>query len=700
MYFSLILLVSLISFQWISKTSLSGKVTDAETGEELPFANVKIEKNGVLITGTTTDLNGFYEVNLEPGTYDVTIAFVGFDEQQIQGVRVMANKMNKLDVQLSAGVTLSEVVVMDYSVPLVEAESCSQGQTITSKEIQQLPSRNMDALSSSTAGLKSKKNKKLSKAKPRGSKTNPNSNYLDGIRVLEITAPRTLPPPPPPPVIEEVPAEEIVIEESPDFKDQDIDAEPQTDEKKKEPAKEPETGEDYAQIVENKFIKPSEEAFSTFSIDVDNASYSNIRRFITSNYRPPADAVRIEEMINYFNYDYPLPEDEHPFHIETELGDCPWNKEHHLLQIGLQGDYIPFEQSPPNNLVFLIDVSGSMSNPNKLPLLKEAFKILVDKLRPEDKVSIVVYAGAAGLVLPPTSGDKKSTIKDAINRLNAGGSTAGGAGINLAYQKAKEQLLPKGNNRVILATDGDFNVGISNREGLETLIEEKREEGIYISVLGFGMGNYKDDRLETLADKGNGNYAYIDNLAEAKKVFSTELVGTLLTIAKDVKIQIEFNPQLVNSYRLIGYENRMLAKEDFDDDTKDAGELGSAHSVTALYELDLSNKAEKLTERDTTVTIKFRYKPPRSNKSILMKHTHLGKPVLLKATSNNFRFAAAVAGFGMLLRDSQYKGKLNAKMVKDLAWNAKGDDPFGYRSEFIELVKMSDKIGVFSFSNR
>ena len=347
------------------------------------------------------------------------------------------------------------------------------------------------------------------------------------------------------------------------------------------PGEEPYT-EEYDRIYENPFLEAEGNPLSTFSIDVDTASYANSRRFLRNGQLPPKDAVRIEEFINYFNYDYPAPTGEDPFSINCELSACPWNDKHELLLIGLQGKKVEVAQFPPNNLVFLADVSGSMNRPNKLPLLKASLRLLVDKIRPEDKVALVVYAGSARMVLNSTSGKNKRKITEAIDSLRAGGSTAGGAGIRLAYQIAKDNFMPKGNNRIILATDGDFNIGRSSIAEMTRLIESKRDDGIFLTVLGFGMGNYKDSKMETLADKGNGNYAYIDNIREAKKALVTEMGGTLYTIAKDVKLQLEFNPATVSSYRLIGYENRMLKKEDFNDDKKDAGELGAGHRVTAL----------------------------------------------------------------------------------------------------------------------
>ncbi len=468
--------------------------------------------------------------------------------------------------------------------------------------------------------------------------------------------------------------------------------------------------EGYDHIVENPFLKTNDNPLSTFSIDVDAASYANIRRFINDGRLPPAGAVRIEEMINYFNYSYPQPQGDAPFSINTEISNCPWNAQHTLVMIGLQGKKISTQNLPASNLVFLIDVSGSMYEPDKLPLVQSSLKLLVDQLRPQDKVALVVYAGNAGLVLPSTSGDEKTKIKDAIDALEAGGSTAGGAGIQLAYKTARNNFIKGGNNRVILCTDGDFNVGQSSEDELQTLIEEERSSGVFLSVLGFGTGNYQDAKMQTLADKGNGNHNYIDNISEAKKVFVNEFGGTLFTIAKDVKLQIEFNSEKVQGYRLIGYENRLLNKEDFNDDKKDAGELGSGHTVTALYELipagikdtmlkDVDalryQKIKPLSKRnfnDEVMNIKLRYKKADGDKSILIEHPLKDENIAFNSTSDNFRFATAVAAFGMLLRNSEYKGVADFSTVRDMAQSAIANDEEGYRKEFINLVKKASSL--------
>ena len=468
--------------------------------------------------------------------------------------------------------------------------------------------------------------------------------------------------------------------------------------------------EGYDAITENRFLKATDNPLSTFSIDVDAASYSNIRRLLNAGNLPPAGAVRIEEMINYFQYNYPQPTRDDPFSINTEISDCPWNNKHKLVVIGLQGKTIPTENLPPANIVFLVDVSGSMMDENKLPLVKQSLKLLVDKLRSVDKVAMVVYAGNAGLVLPSVSGEEKTKIKDAIEQLEAGGSTAGGAGIQLAYKVAKDNFIKDGNNRVVLCTDGDFNIGTSSDAALEQMIEVERKTGVFLTVLGYGTGNYQDAKMQKLADKGNGNHAYIDNFQEARKVLVNEFGGTLFTIAKDVKLQIEFNPRKVQGYRLIGYENRLLNKEDFNNDLKDAGELGSGHTVTALYEVipagvksEFMESVDKLkyqNEMQTTtppgteeiMTIKFRYKKPIENKSKLIEHAVIDHEMPVENTSENFRFAAAVAQFGMLLRNSGFKQSASYENAWKLAKTSLGEDKEGYRSEFLKLVRNAETL--------
>lgn len=464
--------------------------------------------------------------------------------------------------------------------------------------------------------------------------------------------------------------------------------------------------ESYSPIVENQFINPTAIPLSTFATDVDAASYANVRRYINAGQLPPKNAVRIEEMINYFKYDLPEPAADKPVAIKAEVSTAPWNAKHQLVRIGLKAKTVDNAKLPPSNLVFLLDVSGSMDSPNKLPLVKTSLKMLVDQLRPVDHVAMVVYAGAAGLVLPSTPGDQKQKIKDAIDQLDAGGSTAGGEGIKLAYSIARQNFKKQGNNRIIMATDGDFNVGLSSDKDMEALIEEERQSGVSISILGFGMGNYKDSKMELLADKGHGNYAYIDNITEATRSMVTEFGGTLYTVAKDVKLQVEFNPAKVQAYRLLGYEDRLMAKEDFNNDTKLGGDMGVGHNVTALYEIIPAGlkddafagsvdplkyqKEPKVEVKNTSselMTVKFRYKDPNVDVSKMESLVVENKTVELASSSEDMRFAAAVAEYGLLLRNSQFKQNSRFDQVITLAKGAKGKDDQGYRAEFIRLAE-------------
>ncbi len=489
--------------------------------------------------------------------------------------------------------------------------------------------------------------------------------------------------------------------------------------------------EEYKSTAENRFRQALKDPLSTFSIDVDVASYSNMRRFVNQGQLPPAESVRTEELINYFTYNYAKPTGNDPVKITTEVGSCPWNGQHRLVRIGLKAKEIAGNELPASNLVFLIDVSGSMYGATRLELVKSSLKLLVNNLREKDRVAIVVYAGSAGEVLPSTSGADKQKIREALDKLAAGGSTAGGAGIQLAYNIARKNLISGGNNRIILCTDGDFNVGVSSSEGLESLIERERKSGVFLTVLGYGMGNYKDNKMQVLAEKGNGNHAYIDNLQEANKVLVNEFGGTLFTVAKDVKLQIEFNPAKVQAYRLVGYESRLLNNEDFNDDTKDAGEMGVGHTVTAFYEVvpvgvesnfvgkvddlkyqKLFGKTQKewsvdtswqpgqsqvtgepvqLTSSNELLTVKLRYKQPDGDVS-----KKIEVPVVDRGANNvsaDFRFAAAVAMFGQLLRESDFKGDATYDKVIALAKNGLNDDEQGYRREFVRLVQTVNSMG-------
>jgi len=466
-----------------------------------------------------------------------------------------------------------------------------------------------------------------------------------------------------------------------------------------------ENNEEYGSFAENRFKDAKSDPLSTFSLDVDVASYSNVRRMINQGQKPPKDAVRIEELINYFSYNYPNPTGKDPINILTETQACPWNKQNLLVRIGVKAKEVPSENIPASNFVFLIDVSGSMESPNRLPLVKSSLKLLTNNLRDKDRVSIVVYAGAAGEALPSTSGADKQKIFEALDALSAGGSTAGGAGIELAYKVAQKNFIKGGNNRIILCTDGDFNVGVSSENGLENLIEEKRQTGVFLTVLGYGMGNYKDSKLQILSQKGNGNHAYIDNLQEANRVLVQEFGSSMYAVAKDVKMQVEFNPAYVGAYRLVGYESRLLNKEDFNDDTKDAGELGAGHTVTAFYEIipvgvknpyggvdelkyqkPSSSEAAQGVKNNEMMTVKLRYKPLDSERSLKMEI-----PVLVsdknKTPSVDYTFASAAAMFGQLLRNSDFKGTAAYDDVVALAQKGFGEDRQGYRHEFVRLAE-------------
>ncbi|MDI9341587.1 MAG: von Willebrand factor type A domain-containing protein [Sediminibacterium sp.] len=606
--------------------SICGEVREKGNKDVIPFATVTLTRtDSNKVFTTTSDANGKYcFTNLKAGKYKLHIVYVGYTPKTVSNITIAAYDKKKLNVDLEGNNVQVDEVVITEPAPKVREDALYIKQDVLKKE----------------------------------------SKYrLNAVSTYNS------------PVHGGYPA-------TADF-----------------------NTEEYKNFNDNDFKTVSKDPLSTMSIDVDRASYSNVRRFINQGSLPPADAVRVEEMINYFHYNYPQPKQADPFSITTEYTECAWNKNHKLIHVGIQGKTIAMDNLPPNNLVFLIDVSGSMMDQNKLPLLKSGLQLLIEQMRPQDRISIVVYAGAAGVVLPSTPGSEKEKISMALEQLQAGGSTAGGEGILLAYKTAAENFIKNGNNRIILATDGDFNVGVSSEGELVRLIEKKREEGVFLTVLGFGSGNYKDSKMEQLADKGNGNYAYIDNLLEAKKVLVKEMGGTLLTIAKDVKIQIEFNPAKVKAYRLVGYENRLLNNEDFNDDKKDAGELGSGHTVTAMYEIipagsdeavgDVDplkyQKTEPVTVANSSneiMTIKFRYKEPNENKSKLITRVLNEKSSSIENASENCRFASAVAGFGMLLRDSKYKGDITWKQVIAMAKGAKGNDDDGYRAEFIRLAEM------------
>lgn len=626
------MIAALASFRTGTTRRITGKVFASDDKLPIPGATVKVEGTNI---GTQTDNNGKYSINVPDRKTQLVIQFVGY-----QTKKVKISKADTLNVYLDASrAALNEVVVVGYGVKhLTKALGYSTAR-VNAKDL------NQANLSQPAYGLMAK---------------------VAGVSVNTKNDPS-------------VPAS---INNTVNPND-----------------------ESYKPIAENSFLSAKDNPLSTFSIDVDAASYSNVRRFINAGQLPPADAVRVEEMINYFKYDLTGPANNEPVAIHTELSSAPWNPKHRLLRIGLKARTIPTDKLPASNLVFLIDVSGSMDEPNKLPLVKSSLKMLVDQLRSQDKVAIVVYAGNAGLVLPSTPGNKKTKIYNAIDNLSAGGSTAGGEGLKLAYRIAKENFKAGGNNRIVLSTDGDFNVGPSSDGDMEQLIVKERNSKVDLSIMGFGMGNYKDSKMETLADKGNGNYAYIDNITEARKAFVTEFGGTLFTVAKDVKVQVEFNPAKVQAYRLVGYEDRLLGKEDFNNDKKDAGDMGSGHTVTAFYEIipngikdDYSTSVDPLKYQKTTpmatvsnsdemMTIKFRYKQPGGDRSKMSLLTVVDKPAEFKSTTTDFRFAAAVAEFGMLLRNSSFKQKSNFDQAINIARGAKGKDEDGYRSEFVRLAE-------------
>lgn len=607
---------------------IDGVVVDV-SGAAIPGARVQLTRPGVAPVFTVTDSVGRFEFpNVDAGPCELVVDLAGF--RRVQRPCALANGQRvNLSVTLEVG-TVAETVTVTRATPKTEAR--------------QMAAAPMDAVAAGVAGRVA-------------------GNTVGGMR--RFVGPLNT--------------------------------------------------ESYDKIDDGAWKAVGDDPLSTFSIDVDTASYANVRRFLTSGSLPPPDAVRIEELINYFTFAYPQPQRTHPFSVTTEVAACPWNNTHALVLVGLQGQRLDEARLPPRNLVFLIDVSGSMNEPAKLPLVQSSLRLLADQLTSRDRLAMVVYAGASGLVLPPTSGDDKSTIRRAIDSLHSGGSTNGGAGIQLAYDVAARELKRNGINRVILATDGDFNVGVTNQGELIRLIEQKRETGIALSVLGFGTGNLKDATMEKLADRGNGNYAYIDSLSEAQKVLVSEAGGTLVTIAKDVKLQVEFNPAVVSSYRLIGYENRALANADFHNDKKDAGEMGAGHSVTALYEIVLVGRQDTRTgsdagavpvgqlryqgpraltataNADELMSVNIRFKRPTSERSELMSQP-VRRRRRLESPGGNTAFAASVAAFGMLLRDSEHKGEASFPMVLGLARAHRGDDLHGHRGEFIKLVELAQTL--------
>lgn len=632
----LALAVSLVAGAQQHPGMLKGTVTDKQTGEIIPFATVVLKQNGKLLAGATTDIQGMYAIK-NISPGKYTVE-CSFIGYSTYKIEGVTISADKLRI---LNFKLSVESAMLDEVVITDSEPIiSKGATkevVTAEEIRNLPYRNISQVKATTAGVYSV-----------------SSDY---------------------------------------------------------------NAEEYDQISENGYKKPNSDPLSTFSIDVDGAAYANVRRYLKEGALPPVDAVRVEECMNYFTYAYPQPEGEDPFSITTELAVSPWNTDYYLLHIGLKGITKPTEDLPRNNLIFLLDVSGSMQAANKLELVKKSLKMLINQLDEDDRIAIVVYAGASGLALPSTKVANKQRILETLEALQAGGSTAGAEGIQLAYKVAGENFLKNGNNRIILCTDGDFNVGMSSQSDLVKLIEGKRDEGIFLSVFGFGMGNLKDSKMEQLANHGNGTYNYIDNLNEAQKVFVNEAGSTLLTIAKDVKIQVEFNPEHVAAYRLIGYENRLLNAEDFNNDKKDAGEIGAGHTVTAIYEivpvgvpmpegLDVDPLKYQKTEKKESstsaelATVKFRYKEPTGSKSKLISVVVHNSPKLFDGASADTKFSAAVASWAMLLRNSPFKGTTSYEQI--IAWGlaGRGTDEFGYRGEFIQLVRLSKEIDTRKLGSR
>jgi len=661
---------------------LEGTVKDA-SGAVLPGAKVTVTDNskGALQTSTTNN-SGYYQFSaLSPGMHKVTAEVPGFQTSTFTDVQLASASPKKLDFEMKVSGVATQIQITTSVQDAILESSSKTGTLAQAKNITSLPSLNNNAmdLTNVMGGVVRQDDTIFGNPQqtPAGVTANQINFQRDGITVSDARWPGPVPPPPPccgrPPL--------LPIQRLPGRFNTEA----------------------YDQISDNPFLDVVQNPLSTFSIDVDTASYSNMRRFLDGGNLPPKDSIRIEELVNYFDYDYKGPKDEKPFAVNFELTEAPWAPEHRLLRIGLKGREINQARRPDGNLVFLLDVSGSMADWNKLPLIKESMRVLVDQLTEADRISIVVYASDADVLLPYARGDQKEKIMQAIDRLHAGGSTNGGAGIQLAYRTAQENFIKGGTNRIILATDGDFNVGITNRGDLARLIEEKAKTGIYLSALGFGMGNYKDATLEMLANKGHGNYAYIDTLNEAKKVLVEQIDSTLVAIAKDVKIQVEFNPRIVSSYRLIGYEDRVMAKEDFNDDAKDAGVIGAGHAVTALYELvpagtSVPNpgvdplkyqkplKPSSSAESNELVTVKIRSKEPEKDKSVLSEFTVKESKEKFTGASKDFKFAAAVAAFGMVLRDSPYKGTANLERALEWAQDGKGEDLHGYRQEFIRLI--------------
>jgi Ca-activated chloride channel family protein len=666
-YYLLLVLASMsfgpLFAQKSTQVEIRGMVTESQSGETIPFANLVLFTQGEkkACAGAATDFDGLYSIIIEAsGYYSLHCTFTGLRKVIVDSLLLEPGKIYQQNFTLDEETEMLEEVVMHFKMPLISPSKTSK--ITTAEDIQSMAVRDISSVASQAAGVTQGANGSIN---VRGSRGEGTVYFIDGVKMRgSVNVPQSR-------------ENGEVLER-----------------------------EEYADVPPNQFLSAELNPLSTFSSDVDVASYANIRRYLTDGYLPPAEAVRIEEMINYFSYQAQEIKGEESFAEKHQLVTCPWEEKHQLLRISINTEKIDQENLPPSNLVFLIDVSGSMNSEDKLPLLQKSLRLLVNNLRAEDHVSMVVYASNTGVVLEPTRGDEKERIIQAINSLRAGGSTAGGAGIELAYKLAEENFKKGHNNRVILATDGDFNVGVSSESALKKLIEKKRETGIFLSVLGFGTGNYMDAKMEALADNGNGNYAYIDNILEAKKVLVEEMGANLHVVAKDTKFQIEFNPAVVEAYRLIGYENRILAAEDFNNDAKDAGDIGAGHYVTALYEIVPRNLAtqspvdvDALKYRtkveinpafaDELATLKIRHKKPDEDKSSLEEKVIANR---VESLNPDLSFMAAVASFGMLLRESEFSGTADYSQV--IAWAKEGlkAKNIDYRSEFINLVELAQEL--------
>jgi Ca-activated chloride channel family protein len=662
--------------------ALKGKITDKADSSPIPFANIIVEDAGVVIGGATSDYDGNYTVRpLNPGKYDVKVSFVGYKNLMVKGLVINSDKITFYDFSLeSTSVSLEAYEVVEYRVPLISRDKTSTGGTVSSQEIAKMPNRSADAAATTVGGVFSADGERGS---VRGGRVEGTVMYVDGIRVRGSNS---------------LPHNAISCYSAPRWKRE-----------KKTPPPPPALvlgTESYDSRPEQEFVSVKSEPLSTFSLDMDPASYSNVRRYILSGVRPPAEIIRTEEMINYFTYNYPAPKKGETFGISTELSRCPWNPNNLLLQVGIRAEDIDTLERKPSNLVFLIDRSGSMADPNKIELVKRSMALLTKQLSPADQISIVCFNETAEYRLHPVSGSQTQRIMDAINSLTATGSTAGSAGLKLAYDVARKNYLKNGNNRIILCSDGDFNVGPSSDPEIVSLVESLRNEGIWLTVLTFGTGNLQDSKMEKLADNGNGMYAYIDNIMEARKVLVEQLSAMLYTVAKDVKVQIEFNPAQVLAYRLIGYENRALAAKDFNNDRKDAGDIGAGSTITALYELIVGEEQyEEVLMTDPLryqsfmvplenekskelLNLKIRYKKPGSEVSLLNTRTIGTDYTEFSKASENMRFAAAVASFAMVLKGSKHTKKSELTEVIQIARDARGTDPEGYRAEFIRLVDL------------